>query len=77
MDDEIKKEFFQAAAMSELLYGCTTWTQMKHLEKKLNENMDDTYSFEQILEETPKKIATVEPLTSHLTNCPSKMGKTY
>ena len=31
-------EFFQAAAVSGLLYGCTTWNLTKHLEKKLDGN---------------------------------------
>ena len=32
---EMKDEFFQAVAMSVLSDGCTTWTFMKCLEKKL------------------------------------------
>ena len=35
------------------------------------------YCFEQILEAAHYKIAAVRPLTSFLTNLPSKMGKTY
>ena len=34
----MKHSFFQAAVMSILLYGCTTWTQTKRLEKKLDGN---------------------------------------
>ena len=34
--DKIKGKFFQAVAMSVLLYGCTIWTLMKFLEKKLD-----------------------------------------
>ena len=34
----MKRSFFQAAVVSILLYGCTTWTQTKRLEKKLNDN---------------------------------------
>ena len=34
----MKRSFFQAAVMSILLYGCTTWTLTKRLEKKLNGN---------------------------------------
>ena len=30
--------FFQAAVMSILLYGCTTWTLTKRIEKKLDTN---------------------------------------
>ena len=38
LSDKIKCNFFQAAAVSILLYGCTTWTLTKRLEKKLNRN---------------------------------------
>ena len=36
--DEIKCIFFQAVVMSILLYGCTTWTLTKCMEKKLDGN---------------------------------------
>ena len=36
--DKIKRSFFQAAIVSLLLYGCTTWTLSKRLEKKLHGN---------------------------------------
>ena len=32
----MKCSFFQAAVMSILLYGCTTWTLTKPMEKKLD-----------------------------------------
>ena len=46
---------------------------MKYLEKKL----DGSYqgSLEQVLEPPPYKTAVVQPLTSYLTNHPSKMNK--
>ena len=34
--DKMKRSFFQAAVVSILLYGCTTWTLTKRMEKKLN-----------------------------------------
>ena len=34
----MKRSFFQAAVASILLYGCTTWTLTKRLEKKLDGN---------------------------------------
>ena len=34
----MKRSFFQAAVVSILLYGCTTWTLTKRLEKKLDDN---------------------------------------
>ena len=36
--DKMKRCFFQAAVVSILLYGCTTWTLTKRLEKKLDCN---------------------------------------
>ena len=35
LTDKMKRSFFQAAVVSILLYGCTTWTLTKLLEKKL------------------------------------------
>ena len=34
----MKRSFFQVAVVSILLYGCTTWTLTKQLEKKLDGN---------------------------------------
>ena len=38
LTDKMKRSFFQAAVASMLLYGCTTWTLTKRLEKKLDGN---------------------------------------
>ena len=38
LTDKMKCSFFQAEAVSILLYGCTTWTLPKRLEKKLDGN---------------------------------------
>ena len=38
LTDKRKRSFFQAAVVSILLYGCTTWTLIKRLEKKLDGN---------------------------------------
>ena len=38
MTDKMNRSFFQAAVTSILLYGCTTWTLTKRLEKKLDSN---------------------------------------
>ena len=38
LTDKRKRSFFQAAVVSILLYGCTTWTLTKRLEKKLDGN---------------------------------------
>ena len=38
LTDKKKRSFFQAAVVSILLYGCTTWTLTKRLNKKLDGN---------------------------------------
>ena len=38
LTDKMKRSFFQAAVVLILLYGCTTWTLTKPLEKKLDGN---------------------------------------
>ena len=38
LTDKMKRSFFQAAVASILLYGCTTWTLTKRLEKKVDGN---------------------------------------
>ena len=38
LTDKMKRSFFQAAVVSILLYGCTTWTLTKRLMKKLDGN---------------------------------------
>ena len=38
LTDKIKRSFFQAAIVQILLYGCTTWTLTKRIERKLNGN---------------------------------------
>ena len=38
LTDKMKRSFFQAAIVSILLYGCTTWSLTKRLEKELDGN---------------------------------------
>ena len=38
LTDKMKRRFFLAAVVSILLYGCTTWTLAKRMEKKLDGN---------------------------------------
>ena len=38
LTDKMKRSFFQAAVVSILLYGCTTWTLTKRPEKKIDGN---------------------------------------
>ena len=36
--DKIKRDIFSVVAVSILLYGCTTWTPTKQIEKKMDQN---------------------------------------
>ena len=38
LTDKMERSFFQAAVVSILLYGCTTWTLTKRLKKKIDGN---------------------------------------
>ena len=60
LSNKIKWNFFQAAVVSILLYGCTIWTLIKCIEKKLEENC--TRMLWAILEAT----STKQQLFSHL-----------
>ena len=62
--DKIKHNFFQAAVVSILLYGCTIWTLTKRIEKKLNENF--TRMLRAILNKSWKQHPTKQQLCGHL-----------
>ena len=77
LTDEMKRSFFQAAVVSILLYGCTTWTLTKRLEKKLDGNYKNVESnIEQLLATTPHETPTVRPLASHHENYTSQTSQT-
>ena len=59
LTDKMKHSFFLAAVVSILLYGCTTWTLTKRLEKKQDGNY--TSNIEQVLAATPHKTPTIRP----------------
>ena len=62
--DEMKRSFFQAAVVSILLYGCTTWTLTKRLEKKLDGNY--TRMLRAILNKSWQQHPTRHQLYGHL-----------
>ena len=64
LTDKMKRSFFQAAVMSILLYGCTTWTLTKRLEKKLDGN--DTRILRAISNKSLRQHPTKHQLYSHL-----------
>ena len=69
----MKRSFFQAAVVSILLYGCTTWTLTKRMEKKLDAQLhkNAASNIEQVLAATPHKVSTIRPPASHHENYPS------
>ena len=62
--DEMKHSFFQAAVVSILLYGCTTWTLTKRLEKKLDGNC--ARMLRAILNKSRRQHPTRHQLYGHL-----------
>ena len=64
LTDKMKRSFFQAAVTSILLYGCTTWTLTKRLEKKLDGNY--TRMLHAILNKFWRQHPTRHQLYGHL-----------
>ena len=62
--DKMKRSVFQAAVTSILLYGCTTWTLTKRLEKKLDSNY--TRMLSAILNKFWRQHPTRHQLYGHL-----------
>ena len=60
----MKRSFFQAAIVSILLYGCTTWTLTKRREKKLDGNY--TRMLRAILNKSWRQHSTRHQLYGHL-----------
>ena len=60
----MKRSFFQAAVVSILLYGCTTWTLTKRLEKKLDGNY--TRMLRAILNKSWRQHPTRHQLYGHV-----------
>ena len=64
LTDKMKRSFFQAAVVSILLYGCTTCTLTKQLEKKLDGNY--TRMLRAILNKSRQQHPTRHQLYGHL-----------
>ena len=64
LTDKMKRSFFQAVVVSILLYGCTTWTLTKRLEKKLHGNY--TRMLQAILNKSWRQHPTRHKLYGHL-----------
>ena len=64
LTDQMKRSFFHVAVVSILLYGCTTWTLTKRLEKKLDGNY--TRMLRAILNKSWRQHLTRHQLYGHL-----------
>ena len=64
LTDKMTRSFFQAAVVSILLYGCTTWTLTERLEKKLDGNY--TRMLRTILYKSWRQHPTRHQLYDHL-----------
>ena len=64
LTDKMKRSFFQAAVVSILLYGCTTWTLTKRQEKTLDGNY--TRMLRTILNKSWRQHPTKHQLYGHL-----------
>ena len=64
LTDKRKRSFFQAAVVSILVYGCTTWTLTKHMEKRLDGNY--IRMLRAILNKSWRQYPTKQQLYSHL-----------
>ena len=64
LTDKMKRSFFQAAVVSILLYGCTTWTLTNRMEKKLDSNY--TRMMRAILNKSWRQRPTKQQLYGHL-----------
>ena len=62
--DKMKRSFFQATVVSILLYGCTTWTLTKRMEKRLDGNY--TRMLRVTLNKSWRQHPTKQQLYGHL-----------
>ena len=70
LTDKMKRSFFQAAVVSILLYGCTTWTLTKRLweEARRQLHKNAASNLEQVLAATTHKTPTIRPPASYHEN---------
>ena len=64
LTNKMKHNFFQVVVVSILLYGCTTWTLTKHMEKKLDGNY--MRMLRAILNKSKRQHPTKQQLYSYL-----------
>ena len=64
LTDKMKRSFFQAAVVSIMLYGCTTWTLTKRLKKKQDGNY--TRILRELLNKSWRQHSTSQQIYGHL-----------
>ena len=64
LTDKMKRSFFPAVVVSIRLYGCTTWTLIKRMEKKVDGNY--TRMLQAILNKSWRQHPSKQQLYSHL-----------
>ena len=64
LTDKIKRSFFPTAVVSVLLYGCTSWTLTKCMEKTLEDNY--TRMLQAVLNKSWRQHSIKQQLYSHL-----------
>ena len=77
LPDKRRWDILEDVAVSLLLYGCTTWTLTKRMDKSSLETTHKCYVLFWINPDcnNPRMETVVLPLTSHLINHPSKTNK--
>ena len=73
LTDKMKRSFFQTAVVSILLYGCTTLTLTKHMEKKLDGNYTRKEYWTIPGDSTSQSSSCTA--TNHLSRKPSKLDE--
>ena len=70
LTDKMKRSFFQAAVVSILLNGCTTWTLIKTVGEEARRQLykNVASNIEQVLAATPHTAPTVRPPTTYHEN---------
>ena len=63
LTDKMKRSFFQAAVVSILLYGCTTWMLSQRMEKELDGNY--TRMLQAIMNKSWRQYPTTQQLYGH------------
>ena len=76
LTNKMKRSFFQAAVISILLYGCTTWTLTPEEEARRQLHKNVASNIEQVQAATTHKAPTIRPTASRHENYTSQTNQT-